>query len=81
MPPRWPREPDRNDPAFRNLEDKINFAVHVALFSAVNSGLWFFQTLFHAQWQPLPWVTIAWLLGLVSHALYVFAIADYATSE
>lgn len=77
MPPRWPREPDRNDPAFRRLEDRINFAVHVAGFSAVNSGLWFFQILSH-PWTRLPWVTGIWLLALVSHGLYVFAIADYS---
>jgi len=47
MPPRWPREPDRNDPAYRRLDDRMNFAVHVAIFAASNSGLWFF----HA---PLP---------------------------
>ncbi len=37
MPPRWPRKPDRKDPAYRRLEDRINFAVHVALFAAINS--------------------------------------------
>ncbi len=77
MPPRWPREPDRNDPAFRRVEDKINFAVHVAFFSAVNSVLWFFQVLSH-PWMRLPWLTGIWLVGLVAHALYVFAIADYS---
>ena len=45
MPPRWPRKPTRQDPAYRRLEDRINFAVHVAGFIAVNSGLWFFHTL------------------------------------
>ena len=43
MPPRWPREPDRRDPAFRKLEDRINFAFHVALFACINSGSWFFR--------------------------------------
>ena len=41
MPPRWPREPDRRDPAYRKLDDRMNFAFHVALSLAINSGLWF----------------------------------------
>lgn len=44
MPPRWPRKPDRqNDPEFRKLDDRMNFAVHTALFIATNSGVWFFS--------------------------------------
>ncbi len=28
MPPRWPRQPDRkNDPAFRRLDDRMNFTI------------------------------------------------------
>ena len=45
MPPRWPRQPDRNDPAYRKLDDRMNFAIHVALFAVTNSGLWFFRLL------------------------------------
>lgn len=78
MPPRWPRKPDRRDPAYRRLEDRINFAVHVALFSAVNSGLWFFHT-FNPAWLPwVKWVTLPWLAVLVGHGVYVLAIADYS---
>ncbi len=78
MPPRWPRKPTREDPAYRKLEDRINFAVHVAAFTAVNSGLWFFHTL-NPSW--VPWVskvTLAWLPVLIANAGYIFAIADYS---
>ncbi len=78
MPPRWPRKPTREDPAYRKLEDRINFAVHVAAFTAVNSGLWFFHTL-DPNW--VPWVakvTLFWLPVLVGNAVYTFAIADYS---
>lgn len=78
MPPRWPRKPDRRDPAFRKLDDRMTFAVHVAGFAAVNSGLWFVHQL-KADW--VPWVStfsLIWLAGLVSHAAYIFAIADYS---
>ncbi|MBD1916074.1 MULTISPECIES: 2TM domain-containing protein [Cyanophyceae] len=79
MPPRWPRKPTREDPAYRKLEDRINFAVHVAAFTAVNSGLWFFNTL-NPEW--VPWanrVTLTWLPILVANAVYIFAIADYSS--
>ena len=39
MPPRWPRQPDRADPDYRRLDDRMNFALHIALFSAFNSAL------------------------------------------
>ncbi|HEY9674049.1 MAG TPA: 2TM domain-containing protein [Waterburya sp.] len=78
MPPRWPRKPDRNDPAYRRLDDRMNFAVHVAIFAACNSGIWFFRTLYHADWRWTYWVTGLWALILVGHAVYIFAIADYS---
>ena len=78
MPPRWPRQPTREDPAYRRLEDRINFAVHVAAFIAVNSGLWFFHTL-NPAWVPwVQWVTLAWLPALIGNGVYILAIADYS---
>jgi len=78
MPPRWPRQPTRQDPAYRKLEDRMNFAVHVALTIAVNSGLWFFHTI-NADWVPwVRWVTLPWVVVLAGHAVYVFAVADYS---
>lgn len=78
MPPRWPRQPDRSDPAYRRLDDRMNFAVHVGIFAAINSGSWFFRTLQHAQWLWTPYLTGIWLLVLFAHAVYIFAIADYS---
>ena len=85
MPPRWPRQPDRNDPAFRRLDDRMTFATHVALFAATNSGLWFFRVLGAKTSETLtpgglpmtPWITGIWAMVLLAHALYVFAIAKY----
>jgi hypothetical protein len=81
MPPRWPRKPDRADPAFRRLDDRMTFAVHVAGFIAINSGSWFFRLLQHADWPWTTWLTGAWSLGLVAHAIYIFAIAKYPDSR
>ncbi|MDY7022612.1 MAG: 2TM domain-containing protein [Cyanobacteriota bacterium] len=80
MPPRWPRKPDRKDPAYRRLDDRMNFAVHVAIFTACNSGLWFFQKVQGASWPWAVWVTTSWVLLLVVHGIYIFAIADYSSA-
>jgi len=78
MPPSWPRKPDRNDPEFRRLEDRINFAFHVALFLASNSGLWFFDKIQNASRPWAIWVTGGWAVVLVIHGVYIFAIANYS---
>jgi hypothetical protein len=77
MPPRWPRLPDRQDPDYRRLDDRMNFAIHVALFAASNSGVWFFRQLQHQDWPWTLWMTSGWLMGLMIHAAFIFAIADY----
>ncbi len=78
MPPRWPRKPDpANDPPLRKLEDRINFAVHVAGFALVNSSLWFFNTLNPGSLPQAKIVTLVMLAILFVHGVYIFAIADY----
>ena len=79
MPPRWPREPDRNDPAYRRLDDRMTFATHVALFSATNSGIWFARLVQAQPWMWTTWITGGWALVLVAHGVYIFAIANYTT--
>ncbi|NEQ52788.1 MAG: 2TM domain-containing protein [Leptolyngbya sp. SIO3F4] len=81
MPPKWPRKPDRADPAYRKLEDRINFAVHVAAFTAFNSGLWFFHGFMPGTLLWLPKLTLPWLLVLATHGGWVFAIANYPSPE
>ena len=80
MPPRWPRKPDRkNDPEYRRLEDIINFALHVGVYAAINSGLWFVHILKSTQWPWLIWVNVIWLGILALHFIYIKAIADYSS--
>ncbi len=81
MPPRWPRKPDRKDPAYRKLDDRMNFALHVAVFAAVNSGIWFFQNVQAATWTWSVWFTGVWAAALASHAIYIFAIANYSDAK
>ncbi len=78
MPPRWPRKPDRRDPAYRRLDDRMNFAMHVAIFAVSNSGFWFFHNLKSARWEWLPCVTSGWVVVLLLHLIYISALADYS---
>jgi hypothetical protein len=86
MPPRWSRIPDRRDPDYRRLDDRMNFAVHVAIFAVINSGLWFFRILGESTtgtpgglpWTP--WITTGWATVLFAHAIFIFAIARYDES-
>lgn len=81
MPPRWPRQPTRDDPAYRRLDDRMTFATHVAVFSALNSGLWFFEILHRRSDAWAPGFSLVWLAGLVLHGLYVFALARYEAQD
>jgi hypothetical protein len=56
----------------------MNFAVHVAVFAACNSGIWFFRTLQYADWRWAYLITGLWAGILIGHAIYIFAIADYS---
>jgi hypothetical protein len=56
----------------------MNFAVHVAIFAACNSGIWFLRTLYHADWRWTYLITGLWALILLGHGVYIFAIADYS---
>lgn len=81
MPPRWPRQPDRQDPAYRRLDDRMNFAVHVATYLAVNSGLWFVANLKAPHWPWLLWFSVIWAGILLAHLIYITVIADYSVKS
>ncbi len=81
MPPRWPRKPDRRDPRYRRLDDRMNFAVHVAVFAAVNSGGWFWHQVQPQTLPFLPLLTLGWLGLVFTHGVYIFAIARYTDGD
>ena len=70
MPLRWNGEPDPSDPRYQDLSRRLDFAVHLAFYAAINSGLWFVQQIRH-PWQHLTWLSLVWLLGLVLHLTVV----------
>ena len=59
----------------------MNFAVHVAIFLAINSGLWFVHNLKYANWNWLVWFTAIWGAGLLLHLIYIAAIANYSVKS
>jgi Na+-driven multidrug efflux pump len=81
MPPRWPRIPDRSDPEYRKLDDRMNFAVHVLLYGACNSGVWFFHNLQNATWSWIVSFSGIWGVILLLHLLYITAIANYSVKS
>jgi len=77
MPPKLSSPPDPRSPTYRQLRDRINFALHVAFFAAVNSGIAFFARLWRSDWPWALWLGLIWITLLLVHALYVFALARY----
>jgi len=77
MPLTWPRKPDRNDPEFRRLGDRVNFAFHVAVFCSGNSFLWFLYNLLRISDPRTVQVSVVWAIALVLHGIYVFGLARY----
>ncbi|TGG78544.1 MAG: hypothetical protein ERJ67_03585 [Aphanocapsa feldmannii 277cV] len=73
MPLRINEEPDPGNPRYRDLERRINLALHTSLFAACNSGLWFAQQL-QPRWHHLGLFTAAWSLALLLHLLIVLRL-------
>jgi hypothetical protein len=73
MAPRLSKPPDKNDPEYQKLGNRINFALHVGIFAACTSCIWFVRTLTYASWDWVIWLTDAWLVLLLMHGIWVFA--------
>jgi hypothetical protein len=71
MPPRWSRKPDRSDPEYRKLDDLMNFAVHVGIYSTCISGVWFFHNIKNADWIWIVPLSTIWGFLLLLHLLYI----------
>lgn len=82
MPRSWPRKPDRQtDPQFRRAEDMMNFIVHVMVFLAINSGIWFFHNIYRSDSTWDIWFTGAWFAIVLLHITYIRVIADYSEAS
>ncbi|MEM9136306.1 MAG: 2TM domain-containing protein [Cyanobacteria bacterium P01_F01_bin.42] len=79
MPSPAPK-PVYSDATYRFLDARINFTMHMMLFMSVSSGLWFFKLMNVISWAWTPWFSLVWGIGVVSHAVFVYRIADYEQS-
>ena len=70
MPIRWYGTGDNTDPRYRHFSRIVNFTLHAGAFAAVNSGLWFVQSMRH-PWNHLDLFTEMWLAALVIHLVVV----------
>lgn len=66
MPIRWYGTGDNTDPRYRHFSRIVNFTLHAGVFAAVNSGLWFIQSMKHS-WTHLDLFTEIWLTALIIH--------------
>jgi len=80
MPPKLSSPPDPSNPEYRLLRDRINFALHVALFLCVNVGLLFFEQFWRADWTWRGWLSLIWLISVIMHSVWVFGIVKYDQS-
>ncbi|WP_264314150.1 2TM domain-containing protein [Thalassoporum mexicanum] len=67
------KPPDKNDPDYQRLENRINFALHVGIFAASNSCIWFVRTITYANWDWTILLTESWLALLLIHGIWAFA--------
>ena len=66
MPIRWYGTGDNTDPRYRHFSRIVNFTLHAGAFAAVNSGLWFVQSMLH-PWNHLDLFTEIWFAALLIH--------------
>lgn len=72
MPLSLSKPPDPRDPEYQRLERRVNFALHVGIFAATVSGMWFVRSVLYADWDWTTQVTGIWALLLLGHAIWVF---------
>ncbi len=72
MPIRSSGPPNPADPTYRHFNRIVNLVLHTMVFAALNSGLWFVQTMRH-PFNHLDWLTEAWALVLVVQLISVVA--------
>ena len=72
MPIKWYGTGDTTDPVYLHFSRIVNLTIHAMSFSAVNSGLWFFQKI-RQPWEHLNWFTEIWLILLIMHLVFVIS--------
>ncbi len=80
MPIKWYGTSDNNNPTYKHFSRIVNFVLHAMAFSALNSGLWFWQQIRH-PWPHLSWFSEFWLLVLFAHLALVISQRPVQTKD
>ena len=71
--PKLSKPPDPNDPEYQTLERRVNFYLHLAMYSAWNTCLWFVQSITNEIWIWSVWVAAIWGIAILIHGIWVLS--------
>jgi hypothetical protein len=69
--PKLSKPPDPNDPEYQNLERRVNFYLHLAIYSACMTCMWFIQSITEKVWIWSVWVAVIWGIIVTAHSIWV----------
>jgi hypothetical protein len=70
MAPRLSKPPDPRDPEYQRVERGVNLALHVGIYGASNSCMWFVRSITYADWDWTVWVSTVWAVLLLGHGIW-----------
>jgi Na+/melibiose symporter-like transporter len=71
--PKLSSPPDPNDPEYQTLERRVNFYLHLAIYSACSTCMWFVQSITEKVWIWSVWVAVIWGVAIIGHAIWVMS--------
>lgn len=69
--PKLSKPPDPNDPEYQTLERRVNFYLHLAIYSACSTCMWFVQSITDEIWIWSVWVAVIWGVAILGHGIWV----------
>ncbi|MEI6329081.1 MAG: 2TM domain-containing protein [Pseudanabaena sp.] len=69
--PKLSKPPDPNDPEYQNLERRVNFYLHLAIYSACCTCMWFVQSITNKVWVWSIWMSAIWAVFIIAHGIWL----------
>jgi hypothetical protein len=69
--PKLLNPPDPSDPEYQKLELSVNFYLHLAIYSACMTCMWFIQSITEKVWIWSIWVAVIWGILILGHGIWV----------
>ena len=69
--PKLLKPPDPNDPEDQTLELSVNFYLHLAIYSACMTCMWFIQSITEKVWIWSVWLAVIWGIIVTVHSIWV----------